>query len=243
MAGRPPLMVGIFLVGSFFPPQCEREIDMLETWGTWWNTKAEASSLMLPYVSLRFQISALTNRLPNPTPSDFQLGKMSVVMVDKDGERPQCPNHGRLFLCGEGTIWIIICSLFDKPSGEWLFYQRHCARSNFQLGRLSLCQGQAQAQAHSQAQAQAQSIDRMEDAAHVSLVIRWKTIISSASVSPQSCSASVKYYLLSACSTDAVATAAFSFKRNIKLLFWRGNADNNCEVLKTPYSSSVSMHN
>lgn len=157
---------GYFWLALFSPPQCEREIDMLETWGTWWNTKAEASSLMLPYVSLRFQISALTNRLPNPTPSDFQLGKMSVVMVDKDGERPQCPNHGRLFLCGEGTIWIIICSLFDKPSGEWLFYQRHCARSNFQLGRLSLCQGQAQAQAQSQAQAQAQAqrIDRMEDA-------------------------------------------------------------------------------
>lgn len=100
MAGRPPLMVGIFLVGSFFSPQCEQEIDILETWGTRWNTKAEASSLMLPYVSLRFQNSALTNGLANPTPSDFQLGKMSVVMVDKDGERPQCLNHGRLFLCG-----------------------------------------------------------------------------------------------------------------------------------------------
>lgn len=69
---------------------------MLETWGTRPDTKAEDRSFMLLYVSFTFQIRGLTYRLANRALCDFQLGKMSFVMKDKDNERPQRRNQGLL---------------------------------------------------------------------------------------------------------------------------------------------------
>lgn len=76
---------------------------------------------------------------------------------------------------------------------EWLIYEHHCVRRSFQPGP-------------SQPVTSTSTKDRQDGGCCRRVACnKMKAIISSASVTPQRCSAIVKYYLFSACSSDAVA--------------------------------------